>query len=239
MNSKEIKTTIQQLVHDGKRLCLHFSYFRSSIIEYQSWYSTSFKLVNVFLTERLEEFKNYYNGEFTNNSKISYNIQRFLTGQIRKSLEKDVVCLYKQQIAILSSILDCVDKKVNDLRLDIQLDYNETQLSTAQSLLKINLRASGCIAGIVLEKYLKSILDRYMPNHGKKDKELTLAIINDTLKNAGIYDNITWRQIQYLADIRNICDHSKKDDGGNIIEPTEDKIISLIEGTNKIINILC
>ena len=41
--------------------------------------------------------------------------------------------------------------------------------------------------------------------------------------------SITRRHIQLLGDIRNLCDHDKKQ------EPTKDQVQTLIDGTDKII----
>lgn len=38
-----------------------------------------------------------------------------------------------------------------------------------------------------------------------------------------------WRQIQFLGDVRNLCDHKKEK------EPTEEQVEELIEGVEKVI----
>ena len=49
------------------------------------------------------------------------------------------------------------------------------------------------------------------------------------LKDEGIIDTPTWRKICYLADIRNLCDHNKKE------EPTKEQLKDLVDGTEKTI----
>jgi len=44
------------------------------------------------------------------------------------------------------------------------------------------------------------------------------------LKAAGVYDIPTWRKIQHLAELRNLCDHKKSR------EPTESEINELLAG---------
>jgi len=51
---------------------------------------------------------------------------------------------------------------------------------------------------------------------------------NDVLKNAGVIDVPTWRQIQYLGDIRNLCDPHKER------EPTQQEVEELIKRVEKI-----
>lgn len=55
-----------------------------------------------------------------------------------------------------------------------------------------------------------------------------ISDLNDTLKNAGVIEVATWRFIQHLADLRNLCDHKKDRD------PTAQEITELIDGVAKI-----
>lgn len=52
---------------------------------------------------------------------------------------------------------------------------------------------------------------------------------NQKLKDEAIIDVPTWRHICLLGDIRNLCDHDKKQ------EPTAEQVNDLIVGTDKII----
>lgn len=52
---------------------------------------------------------------------------------------------------------------------------------------------------------------------------------NQLLKDEGIIDTPTWRKISYLADIRNLCDHNKRE------EPTKEQLKDLVDGTEKTI----
>ena len=78
---------------------------------------------------------------------------------------------------------------------------------------------------------LEGHLQRVTQNHNItiRKKTPTIADLNDPLKNAGVYDNPTWRKIQLLADIRNLCSHKKSR------EPTDDEVVELISGVNWII----
>ncbi|MGI9165492.1 MAG: hypothetical protein ACR2G5_03750 [Pyrinomonadaceae bacterium] len=84
----------------------------------------------------------------------------------------------------------------------------------------INLRAAGAVAGVVLEAHLQ----RIATNHSLRitKKEPTISDLNDPLKAAGVYDIPTWRKIQHLADLRNLCDHKKTR------EPTDSEVRDLI-----------
>lgn len=52
------------------------------------------------------------------------------------------------------------------------------------------------------------------------------------LKSSNVIDTPQWRFVQFLVDIRNKCDHNKKD------EPTAEEVKKLIQGTAEIIKTL-
>ena len=88
------------------------------------------------------------------------------------------------------------------------------------------LRGAGAIAGVVLEKHLLQVCD----NHGVKitKKNPSISDYNDKLKEAGTYETPSWRKIQHLGDLRNLCDHKKETD------PKTEDVDELIEGVEKI-----
>ena len=82
------------------------------------------------------------------------------------------------------------------------------------------------MAGVVLERHLKSVLK----NHGlKTTNKAQIGNLNDALKGASVFDNPRWREVQRLADIRNLCGH----DGER--QPTTEEVWELIAGTEKIV----
>ena len=60
-------------------------------------------------------------------------------------------------------------------------------------------------------------------------KDPSINDYNEKLKNAGIIKTEMWRFIQRMGDLRNLCDHNKKQ------EPTKENVADLIDGTDKII----
>ena len=70
-----------------------------------------------------------------------------------------------------------------------------------------------------------------MKNHNliSPKKEMHISDYNDFFRKEGIYDVPKWRNIQYLGDLRNLCDHAKDK------EPTKEDVEELIDGTSKII----
>jgi hypothetical protein len=53
--------------------------------------------------------------------------------------------------------------------------------------------------------------------------------LSDPLKAKEVYDVPTWRKIQLLADLRNLCVHQKK------TEPTDAQVEELIAGVSVIV----
>ena len=236
-NLKEIlEKEINDLIESGEKLYLTFNYDEFTRNNYQVWFSKSNKIVELLLPERYQEFKEYYSTDKIQSYLDKIKIKLFLSGffyEEKEAEKKSIKTLFSQQIAILKSCKEILNSKFNNIQYEMFIELNETELDTAKSLLKINLRASGCIAGVVLEKYLKSLLNKYNPNHGKKDNELSLNVINELLKEKA-YDTKTFKNIQYLSDIRNLCDHDKKDSEGKTIDPTKEDVETLIENTERI-----
>jgi len=131
------------------------------------------------------------------------------------------------QVHILKSASKRLDSLLADIRSVLQGELFDDELSAvAQELRKkSHLRAAGAIAGVVLEEHLKQIVSTHLIKMPKGDP--TIGDLNDVLRAANIYGVPTWRFIQRLADIRNLCVHSKDRD------PTPTEVEELIAGTDK------
>jgi hypothetical protein len=116
---------------------------------------------------------------------------------------------------------------LTDVKGHLLAEIDDEELAVAERLLKINLRAAGAVAGVVLEAHLQRVATNHSIRITKKDP--TISDLNDPLKNAGVYDIPTWRKIQHLADVRNLCDHKKSR------EPTDSEVRDLIAGVAAII----
>ncbi|MDH5203425.1 MAG: hypothetical protein OEW69_09220 [Nitrospirota bacterium] len=88
------------------------------------------------------------------------------------------------------------------------------------------LRASGTVAGVVIEKHLAQVCTNHKVSIRKKNPTINDFI--EKLKESEILDIPNWRFIQRLADLRNLCCH-KKDR-----EPTEEEVNELIDGVDKV-----
>jgi hypothetical protein len=108
--------------------------------------------------------------------------------------------------------------------------FDDELLVARELCTKNHMRAAGVLAGVVLERHLK----RVASNHGVTIRKKTPAIgdLNDTLKDAKVYDTPRWREIQRLGDIRNYASHDKERD------PASDEIDELIKGVDKIVKVV-
>jgi hypothetical protein len=130
-------------------------------------------------------------------------------------------------VKILKSAKRRFESTLFDIKQLVQADLFDSELEAANELKKKGfLRGAGAIAGVVLEMHLAQVCD----NHNVKITKKTPSIsdYNDKLKENGTYDTPTWRKIQHLGDLRNLCDHKKKK------EPKPEDIDELIEGVEKI-----
>jgi hypothetical protein len=201
--------------------------------EYQKWYSKALKIVEFLGKDRFQEFKSYY--EIDPKRKTmgygNYYIQDYLKGVAPNrwnnpdfdTKEETLKNVYNQY-TILVSINDRIDTILSDIHTSLLVELQDIEIETSKALLKVNIRASGVIAGVVLESYLSSVVNNHEIKLSKRTP--TLSDFNEALKNNSIIDTTVWRKISYLGDIRNICAH-KKD-----IEPTKEQVEELITGVN-------
>jgi len=207
--------------------------------KYQEWYTESFTVIRQLIPDRLIEFEQLYkgNGKRKGAESTNYSIQDWLNG-VRASVSRltgekifddfaGMTMRFKTQLQILKSVERRFESTLFDIRQLVQADLFDSEIDTARELMKHGfLRAGGAVVGVVLEKHLAQVT----LNHGVKSRKRdpTISDFNDLLKNAGVIDVPTWRQIQRLGDIRNLCDHNKQR------EPTKDEVEELINGAEKI-----
>ena len=107
-------------------------------------------------------------------------------------------------------------------------DENKLDAAAEDLLKKKHVRSAGALAGVTLEIHLRKVCKNHKIKFRKKSP--TISDYNEELKKQGIIDIPTWRLIQRLGDIRNLCVHAKER------EPRIDEVEDLIVGTKKIIS---
>lgn len=208
--------------------------------QYNSWYTSVLPSIRIIAPERYDDFVSYYKLDKRKTSDITYlnyTISDYLIGlTITSGYEKKEVvngfsafmAKFQNQLSILSSCIEHIDSVLSNIEGVLQSELFQNELEAARDLLKKNhIRASGAIVGVTLESHLGKV----SKNHSLKltKKNPTIADYNDALKDCGTIDTPTWRLIQRLGDIRNLCVHSKDR------EPTKDEVNDLIIGTEKLI----
>lgn len=244
MNKKEeLKKALEELIEEAIEVCTLAGKAKGANIwkfgmEYQNWYTRALKIVEVLANDRLEEFISYYkiDPKRKETNARNYVIQDFIMGiGARKGIyggplwNTNSVTIAKvyNQLQILQSLETRIDSVLSDVQGSLLSELQDKELVTAEELLEINVRAAGSLAGVILENHLQKVMQNHHIPMTKKNP--TISDMNDPLKSNNIYDHPTWRKVQYLTDIRNLCSH-KKDR-----EPTMEEVRELISGVNEII----
>lgn len=240
MTTDEIKKELDELVKQREalqRATYPEEHIQVFILQYQAWYSRAYKLVEALGPERLDEFTSYYLRDPKRKSLTAENyvIQDFTNGLSatdglgRPRFDHDNLIRVRimNQVEILRSLSSRIDSVLQDVTGHLFAELQDSELEAAIKLKKVSLRASGALAGVVLERHLQ----RVAANHKIKitKKSPTIADLNDPLKKAEVYDVATWRRIQLLGDLRNLCSHQKDKD------PTAEQVDDLISGVNTIV----
>lgn len=203
--------------------------------EYENWYSESHKVIKQILPDRLGDFEILYrNGKRKEINASTYTISDYLA-RIQVKIgnhivvdESYVFSKFTQQVNILKSVEQTFKSSLFNIKHMLQADIFDNELQAANELLRNGfMRASGAVAGVVLEKHLKDVCNAHEIKIIKKNACLGDYI--ELLKSNDIIDVANWRFLQYMGSIRNLCDHSKDR------EPTSEEIKDLLKGADKII----
>jgi hypothetical protein len=206
--------------------------------EYQNWFTESASVIRQLIPDRLQEFESLYKGDGKRKGidSVSYHIQDWLNGiragtDIYKKKHYDdfaiVVMRFSTQLKILKAVSGRFESSLFDIRQLVQADLFDSELDAAGALAKHGFsRAAGAMAGVVLERHLTQVTSNH--NVTIRKQHPTINDLNELLKGSNVLDVPTWRLVQRLGDIRNLCDHHKSR------EPTTDEIGELIEGVAKI-----
>ena len=202
--------------------------------QYQRWYTRALPVVSKLIPSRKDDFTGFY--EFKGTRKqiqyANYRIADGLRGCTFLGRDYDDLMghcfrLLEQQRSILFSAYERLDSVLYDIEHIIQADLFDSELEAAKELNKKGFsRAAGAMVGVVLEKHLETVIKTHSISLGKKNP--CINDYNQKLKDEGIVDIATWRYIQRLGDLRNLCDHNKG------IEPKKEDIEELIAGVDKI-----
>lgn len=200
--------------------------------EYQKWYTKSYRVISQIVPERKSEFEMLYKADPKRKelSYANYTISDYMISIVngaRTRGPKDAIPKMEIQSKILNAARERFKSALFDIKEILQADIFNSELETAKELNKKGfIRAAGAVAGVVLEKHLAYVCS----THQIKSKKANPSIseYNQLLKDNDVTDTATWRFIQHLGDIRNLCDHHKDR------EPKKDEVDEFIIGIMKI-----
>lgn len=202
---------------------------------YNSWYNESLSVIKQLMPLRYDDFVSFYKQPKRKNYNYeTYTISDYLIDLVcTKGGEYvvepiSIITKFKQQFLILKSIKNRFKSSLFDIKQLVQADMFDSEIDTAKELNKKGFhRAAGAICGVVIEKHLHGVCEARGIAISKKNPAIN--DYNELLKSNNVIDIPTWRLIQMLGDLRNLCDHNKTE------EPTKENINDLIDGTDKII----
>jgi hypothetical protein len=255
----KLEAGLEALISEGHAMAAAFrdapSGFqrREALSGYQGWYTRALAVVRALVPGRVGEFVRLYRGDTPQKvedfSPLSFGIADYLLGVMVTRTEPDPGKLgrtrtvpvfdpeevsaakLRQQTEILAGTRGQLVETLADLSGVLQAQMFDTELDAARELLKTgHVRAAGALSGVVVERHLSMIAASRSVSTSKPDP--TISELNDALKKAGVVDLVTWRAIQRLGDIRNLCAHSKSR------EPTADEAQELIDGADKLVKTL-
>lgn len=234
MRINEISEEIEELIKFGTKIAndVTTKERKKFSLEYETWYSKSLLYIKKINVDRLDDFKCLYkNDKRKEITRTTYTISDALQGiknDYREIKPANAFQKIMQQVSILKATKELLITKVYQLQELLQADIFDNELNSAKELNRKGFyRAAGAICGVILEEHFSQIIEKHSIKNTKNNP--TINDYNDLLKSNSIIDIPTFRHIQLLGDIRNLCDHKKKED------PTKEQIEDLINGTDKII----
>lgn len=204
--------------------------------KYNAWYNESLALIKQLLPERYDDFVSFYKQPKRKTITYeTYTISDYLnqlivtTGWGEEAFKpSSIIIKYLQQYAIVESLKSRFDSSLYDIKDLLQADLFDSELDAAKELHRKGfLRAAGAICGVVIERHLSQVCERRGIKVAKKNPSIN--DYNSLLQSNNVIEVQDMRFIQLMGDLRNKCDHNKKE------EPTDDDISTIISGAQKII----
>jgi hypothetical protein len=164
---------------------------------------------------------------------LTFGIEDYILGLSLRHLSPEenhslIQRKFDLQYQMVCSLSDRLDSSLFEIKQLLKSDLFDSEIDAAAMLAQRGfLRGAGAICGVVLEKHLKTVAVSHNLRVSKKTP--TINDLNELLKNNSIIDVAQWRHIQFLGDLRNLCDHDKT------TEPTSDNLEDLVSGVKKVI----
>ncbi|HZL80126.1 MAG TPA: hypothetical protein VFC17_14930 [Candidatus Limnocylindrales bacterium] len=203
---------------------------------YQRWDTQSLKIVQTLAPDKYDEFVGYFSNN-PNRKLLDACIQEYVRnmGQAKDAYTEELPfdphelarIRFLKQLQVLDELSYQIESVLADAEEHLFAELQEKELEAARILQPIDLRAAGALAGVVLERHLQKLSLKHGLTVTKQ--ETTIRELNDPLKLANAYDFHTWRKIQWLGDLRNLCSPQRNG------SPTKKQIEDLISGVSTVI----
>jgi hypothetical protein len=186
---------------------------RKLAADYETWFNKANELVRIYLPNRIADFESYYTC-ISKQTGLFYDLR--LHGDYEKPENKSAAIRaiknkFDCQRNIVNSIPDVVEVRGIDLLAAISNDLINSELDCAEHIFKKDkthdycLRIAGILAGIALERHLKTRCELELGSLPERPTLSPLIIALYTAKK------ITLNQKKYLeaiATTRNDCAHA-------------------------------
>lgn len=193
-------------------------------VMYQQWYAAARTIIARNYSARLPEFDALYSCQ------TGYCIKFFLEDlYLNQKDEFKLIDLINAQFGILASVPNHLKFSVYNTELNIYSVLMKDELGAAQYLLDNGfLRSAGALAGIVLERHLKNLLEKHEPPIKYRERA-ALGELNKLCGENNIYEPTDKSRVDVLNQIRIRCVHDKEP------KPKKEEVQGLIDGVSKTI----
>ena len=171
---------------------------------YEKWFSQAEVLVKNYYLTRLEDFR-----ELARNFRERISLQKRAPMDIIQTISAQNANFY-QQVSIVESIPK--RKKVSSMkfRKEVKESLAKDEVVRAKKLFDEDLtRASGVLAGVALERHLKTMIEE-LPLNDSEMPEQKISSFAQKLRDEGVLSEDKRKKIVHLSDLRNSCVHAEK-----------------------------
>ena len=192
---------------------------RELLRRYECWFAITKRIVSDYAdNEKSEYFEEKY-------SELKKHILLEVINTTKPYFKQEIISLLDEQGNILRSIVPFIKIRKTNFKRLITADLINSELEQAEIRYDADFhRASGMIAGVVLERYLKTLCEINKIDISKTQGIDNLANILYTVK---ILEKTLFKSIQHLASIRNNCSHPNE-------EVKQQDVRMLLDRTKKI-----
>jgi hypothetical protein len=174
---------------------------------YEKWYNSAYPLIDEYLPDRKEDFEERYEEV---RKLLEFDLKYMNEKEINKknNIHGFILNGMHFQYSLISSIPDRVKTEQLRARKSVSSNIVTSEVQKAKELFDDgNIRASGVIAGVALERHLLTLCE-------SSEKELDFGYMDgitslaQELSNANEISDDEQRNLEYLAGIRNNCSHA-------------------------------